>query len=189
MENLNGAISFGSFILSNGGRKILEDQGLNLIKPVIEGNIVKVPSSLKLWWLVTRYTLAILKYLIVFIGYHSSYNFEVNSNVCLVQSENGCNLITQIGHWLGYRVVTAAIKSRLTWDIQTHMYWVKIYLPSSQLLSTNKHIHVFLTLFVTNIDKMRALWCRRLHRLTIEDFNSAEADRADLCKSASRSKP
>src|ERR687889_1060027 len=48
VENLNGAISFGSFILSNGGKKILEDQGLNLIKPVIEGNKVKVPSSLRI---------------------------------------------------------------------------------------------------------------------------------------------
>src|SRR5919106_2202249 len=48
VENLDGAISFGSFILSNGGRKILEDQGLNLIKPVIEGNKVKVPSSLRI---------------------------------------------------------------------------------------------------------------------------------------------
>ena len=48
VENLNGAISFGSFILSNGGKKILEDQGLNLIRPVIEGNKVKVPSSLRI---------------------------------------------------------------------------------------------------------------------------------------------
>src|SRR5918992_3784398 len=48
VENLNGAISFGSFILSNDGKKILEDQGLNLIKPVIEGNKVKVPSSLRI---------------------------------------------------------------------------------------------------------------------------------------------
>lgn len=48
VENLNGAISFGSFILSNDGKRILEDQGLNLIKPVIEGNKVKVPSSLRI---------------------------------------------------------------------------------------------------------------------------------------------
>ncbi|HEX5977294.1 MAG TPA: hypothetical protein VFY68_08460, partial [Nitrososphaeraceae archaeon] len=48
VKNLDGAITFGSFILSDGGKKILEGQGLNLIKPVIEGNKVKVPSSLRI---------------------------------------------------------------------------------------------------------------------------------------------
>ena len=40
------SISFGDFILSTSGKNILKDQGLNPIKPIIEGEITKVPSSL-----------------------------------------------------------------------------------------------------------------------------------------------
>jgi molybdate/tungstate transport system substrate-binding protein len=47
VENLNGAISFASFILSTNGKNILEEQGLNYIKPIIEGNKEKIPSALK----------------------------------------------------------------------------------------------------------------------------------------------
>jgi molybdate/tungstate transport system substrate-binding protein len=47
VKNLDGAISFGDFILSSNGTSILKDQGLNPITPVIEGNTAKVPSSLR----------------------------------------------------------------------------------------------------------------------------------------------
>ena len=40
------AASFASFILSTQGKKILENQGLNPIKPVIEGSTAKVPSTI-----------------------------------------------------------------------------------------------------------------------------------------------
>jgi molybdate/tungstate transport system substrate-binding protein len=46
VKNLDGAISFGDFIMSTSGKNILKDQGLNPIKPIIEGEIAKVPSSL-----------------------------------------------------------------------------------------------------------------------------------------------
>ena len=47
VKNPDGAISFVSFLLSTKGESILESQGLNYIKPVIEGNIDKVPPSIK----------------------------------------------------------------------------------------------------------------------------------------------
>lgn len=47
VKNLDGAISFGDFILSTNAKNILEDQGLNPIKPIVEGDLVKVPSSLR----------------------------------------------------------------------------------------------------------------------------------------------
>src|SRR5918999_3901954 len=47
VKNPDGAISFVSFLLSTKGKSILESQGLNYIKPVIEGNIDKTPSSIK----------------------------------------------------------------------------------------------------------------------------------------------
>jgi molybdate/tungstate transport system substrate-binding protein len=47
VENLDGAISFGDFLLSTSGENILKDQGLNPINPIIEGNIAKVPLSLR----------------------------------------------------------------------------------------------------------------------------------------------
>jgi molybdate/tungstate transport system substrate-binding protein len=46
-KNPDGAISFISFLISTKGQSILESQGLNYIKPVIEGNIDKTPSSIK----------------------------------------------------------------------------------------------------------------------------------------------
>ena len=46
VKNLDGAISFGDFIMSTSDKNILKDQGLNPIKPIIEGEIAKVPSSL-----------------------------------------------------------------------------------------------------------------------------------------------
>jgi molybdate/tungstate transport system substrate-binding protein len=46
VKNLDGAISFGRFILSTQGKNILENQGLKPIKPSIEGNIGKVPSTI-----------------------------------------------------------------------------------------------------------------------------------------------
>ena len=47
VKNLNGAISFGNFILSSIGKNILEEQGLKLIKPLVEGEKTRVPSSLR----------------------------------------------------------------------------------------------------------------------------------------------
>jgi len=47
VKNLNGAISFGDFILSANGKSILQEEGLNPIKPIPEGNTAKVPSSLR----------------------------------------------------------------------------------------------------------------------------------------------
>ena len=47
VKNLPGATSFATFILSPNGESILEDQGLNFAKPVIEGNVEKVPSTIK----------------------------------------------------------------------------------------------------------------------------------------------
>src|SRR5919106_1979920 len=47
VKNPDGSISFISFLISTKGQSILESQGLNYIKPVIEGNIDKTPSSIK----------------------------------------------------------------------------------------------------------------------------------------------
>ena len=46
VKNLDEAVSFGSFIVSTQGESILQDQGLNPITPVIEGNIEKVPPTI-----------------------------------------------------------------------------------------------------------------------------------------------
>jgi molybdate/tungstate transport system substrate-binding protein len=45
--NLDGAISFGDFILSANGKSILQEGGLNPIKPIAEGNTAKIPSYLR----------------------------------------------------------------------------------------------------------------------------------------------
>jgi molybdate/tungstate transport system substrate-binding protein len=47
VKNLDGATSFGTFIISPNGESILEDQGLNMIKPAAEGNISNIPSEIK----------------------------------------------------------------------------------------------------------------------------------------------
>lgn len=47
VKNMDGAASFSTFILSPNGRTILEDQGLNIIRPVIEGNMTSIPSSVR----------------------------------------------------------------------------------------------------------------------------------------------
>ena len=47
VKNLNGAISFGNFILSTNGKSILQKEGLNPIKPIAEGNTSKIPSSIR----------------------------------------------------------------------------------------------------------------------------------------------
>jgi len=47
VRNLEGAISFGGFILSTNSKNILRDQGLNPIKPVLEGDMTGVPSIIK----------------------------------------------------------------------------------------------------------------------------------------------
>jgi molybdate/tungstate transport system substrate-binding protein len=47
VKNIDGAISFGDFILSTNGRDILKDQGLNPIKPIAEGELESIPSSIK----------------------------------------------------------------------------------------------------------------------------------------------
>jgi molybdate/tungstate transport system substrate-binding protein len=48
VKNMDGAGSFSTFILSpNGRRTILDDQGLNIIRPVIEGNMTSIPSCVR----------------------------------------------------------------------------------------------------------------------------------------------
>ena len=47
VKNIDGAASFATFILSTKEESILEEQGLNVIKPVVEGNVEKVPSSIR----------------------------------------------------------------------------------------------------------------------------------------------
>jgi molybdate/tungstate transport system substrate-binding protein len=47
VKNLAGAITFATFILSTNGENILEEQGLNFIKPVVEGSIEDVPSVIR----------------------------------------------------------------------------------------------------------------------------------------------
>jgi molybdate/tungstate transport system substrate-binding protein len=47
VRNLEGAISFGGFILSTYSKNILKDQGLNLIKPILEGDMTRVPPIIK----------------------------------------------------------------------------------------------------------------------------------------------
>jgi molybdate/tungstate transport system substrate-binding protein len=47
VRNLNGAVYFIKFLLSSNGERILKAQGLNYLKPVIEGDIEKVPSSIR----------------------------------------------------------------------------------------------------------------------------------------------
>jgi molybdate/tungstate transport system substrate-binding protein len=46
VKNLAGATSFATFILSTNGENIHEKQGLNFIKPIVEGNVEKVPSAI-----------------------------------------------------------------------------------------------------------------------------------------------
>jgi molybdate/tungstate transport system substrate-binding protein len=46
-KNLNGAVAFVKFLLSSNGERILKTQGLNYLKPVLEGDIEKVPSSIR----------------------------------------------------------------------------------------------------------------------------------------------
>jgi molybdate/tungstate transport system substrate-binding protein len=47
VKNLDGATSFGTFIISTNGESVLEEQGLNFIKPVAEGNISNIPSEIR----------------------------------------------------------------------------------------------------------------------------------------------
>lgn len=46
VNNLEGAISFATFILSITGENILEEEGFNIITPVVEGNTERIPSNL-----------------------------------------------------------------------------------------------------------------------------------------------
>jgi len=47
VNNLNGAASFVTFLLSSDGKQILQNQGLNYIKPIAEGVIDKIPTSIR----------------------------------------------------------------------------------------------------------------------------------------------
>jgi molybdate/tungstate transport system substrate-binding protein len=47
VKNLNGAVSFLKFLLSSNGERILKTQGLNYLKPLFEGDIEKVPASIR----------------------------------------------------------------------------------------------------------------------------------------------
>src|ERR687892_2725805 len=45
VKNLNGAVSFATFILSTNGKSILEEEGLNIIRPEIVGNVEMIPVT------------------------------------------------------------------------------------------------------------------------------------------------
>jgi hypothetical protein len=47
VKNLEGATSFGEFLLSDAGKRILETEDLNSIEPIIEGNIESVPPAIR----------------------------------------------------------------------------------------------------------------------------------------------
>jgi molybdate/tungstate transport system substrate-binding protein len=47
VDNLAGAVSFVTFLLSADGERILESQGLNYIKPVAEGKVDKMPFAIR----------------------------------------------------------------------------------------------------------------------------------------------
>ena len=47
VKNLKGAIVFADFLLSTNVKDNLKDQGLNPIKPLIEGDIAKLPSTIR----------------------------------------------------------------------------------------------------------------------------------------------
>jgi molybdate/tungstate transport system substrate-binding protein len=47
VKNLDGAISFGDFILSLSGESILKDQGLNPVKPILEGDFERIPFPIR----------------------------------------------------------------------------------------------------------------------------------------------
>ncbi|MGA7369774.1 MAG: extracellular solute-binding protein [Nitrososphaeraceae archaeon] len=47
VKNLAGTTAFATFILSANGENILEEQGLNFIKPIVEGNIEDIPSAIR----------------------------------------------------------------------------------------------------------------------------------------------
>jgi molybdate/tungstate transport system substrate-binding protein len=46
-SNLQGAISFVTFLLSTDSKRILQNQGLNYIKPIAEGKVDKMPFAIR----------------------------------------------------------------------------------------------------------------------------------------------
>ena len=47
VKNINGATAFADYMLSTNAKDILRDHGLNPIKPLVEGDISKVPSIIR----------------------------------------------------------------------------------------------------------------------------------------------
>ena len=47
VSNLAGAVSFVTFLLSSDGQRVLQIQGLDHIKPVVEGKMNKIPIDIK----------------------------------------------------------------------------------------------------------------------------------------------
>jgi molybdate/tungstate transport system substrate-binding protein len=47
VRNVNGAIAFGDYLLSTNTKDVLRDQGLNPIKPLLEGDTAKIPSAIR----------------------------------------------------------------------------------------------------------------------------------------------
>lgn len=47
VKNLDGAVSFATFIFSTNGKSILEEEGLNSIRPEIVGNAEVVPTTIR----------------------------------------------------------------------------------------------------------------------------------------------
>ena len=50
VNDMKGAISFVNFLLSNNGSQILENQGLDSIDILFEGDINKIPLHIKTWF-------------------------------------------------------------------------------------------------------------------------------------------
>jgi molybdate/tungstate transport system substrate-binding protein len=47
VSNLDGAISFVTYLLSSDSQHIIQSQGLNYIKPIAEGNVDKIPIGIR----------------------------------------------------------------------------------------------------------------------------------------------
>jgi molybdate/tungstate transport system substrate-binding protein len=47
VNNLAGAVSFVTFLLSSDGQRILQSQGLDSIKPIAEGKVDKIPIDIR----------------------------------------------------------------------------------------------------------------------------------------------
>lgn len=47
VSNLDGAVSFVTYLLSRDSQRLLQSQGLDYIKPIAEGKLDKIPDAIK----------------------------------------------------------------------------------------------------------------------------------------------